>query len=256
MADPRSTSLRALRNLSRQYPSTLSATSAHARRRLHITGAYSAQPFNGSNKASLWASLTLADLKQECEKRALGSSGSKNELVERLSNHDMLQSRAFSIAMKRIDGPVFSSASARQFNTSRAKRTVNDSSTMDFVYMPNHSTFEGTNPNPTPRVPILPNAQSGYESSPIVEQAPMKPQIHTVHDMNSDVSVSAMSEVVDNHSISIDPFELTQTVEAARDAELKLKNASQDPEMGIIKEVWTGFLDDLLGPKSKPAAYH
>lgn len=30
-----------------------------------------------------------------------------DQLIERLSNHDLLQSRAFSIAMKRIDGNAF-----------------------------------------------------------------------------------------------------------------------------------------------------
>jgi hypothetical protein len=68
MSAPRS-SLRALRVLSQP-------TAPSARRCLHITGVQSAQPANTTDKA--------------------------------ISNHDMLQSRAFAIAMRRINGNAFS----------------------------------------------------------------------------------------------------------------------------------------------------
>lgn len=70
MTAPRSSSLRALRTLSQQ------PVAPSARRNLHITGVQSAQPANNGEKA--------------------------------LSNHDFLQSRAFSIAMRRINGSAFS----------------------------------------------------------------------------------------------------------------------------------------------------
>lgn len=70
MTAPRSSSLRALRTLSQQ------PVAPSARRSLHITGVQSAQPANNGEKA--------------------------------LSNHDVLQSRAFSIAMRRINGSAFS----------------------------------------------------------------------------------------------------------------------------------------------------
>lgn len=69
MAASRSSSLRALRTLSQQ------PVAPSARRSLHITGVQS-QPANAGEKA--------------------------------LSNHDVLQSRAFSIAMRRINGSAFS----------------------------------------------------------------------------------------------------------------------------------------------------
>lgn len=68
MSAPRS-SLRALRVLSQP-------TAPSARRCLHITGVQSAQPANTTDKA--------------------------------ISNHDVLQSRAFAIAMRRINGNAFS----------------------------------------------------------------------------------------------------------------------------------------------------
>lgn len=73
MAASRSTSLRALRTLSQQH-------SAPLRRSLHITGAQSAQPLNGADKATLYATRTLADLKTECQRRRLGTAGSKDEV--------------------------------------------------------------------------------------------------------------------------------------------------------------------------------
>lgn len=84
MAAPHSTSLRALRALSQQYTS---ATTLYCRRRLHITGAFSAQPVDGSDKTTLYASRTLADLKAECERRSLRTSGTKAEVC--LSNRSV-----------------------------------------------------------------------------------------------------------------------------------------------------------------------
>lgn len=82
MAAPRSTSLRALRALSQLH-------SAPLRRSLHITGAQSAQPANAADKTTLYATRTLADLKAECQKRRIGSAGSKDEVRSmRLNSSD------------------------------------------------------------------------------------------------------------------------------------------------------------------------
>lgn len=96
MAAPRS-SMRALRQIT-----------PASRRCLHITGANSAQPANVEDRASSYGARTESDLKAECQRRTLATSGTKSELVERLSNNDVLQSRAFSIAMRRINGSAFS----------------------------------------------------------------------------------------------------------------------------------------------------
>jgi len=77
MAAPRSTSLRALRALSQQHAT---APSSSFRRSLHITGAFSAQPANPADKTSLYAARSLADLKAECQRRSLRTTGSKNEV--------------------------------------------------------------------------------------------------------------------------------------------------------------------------------
>lgn len=78
MAAPRSTSLRALRAVSQHHTP---ATTHYCRRRLHITGAFSAQPVDGSDKAASYASRAEADLKNECKRRGLRTGGSKAEVT-------------------------------------------------------------------------------------------------------------------------------------------------------------------------------
>ncbi|KAH1652297.1 hypothetical protein KXX59_006401 [Aspergillus fumigatus] len=207
MAAPRSTSLRALRMLSQQH-----TTTPCVRRSLHITGANSAQPVNVTDKASFYATRTLADLKLECKKRSIASNGTQAELVERLSNHDFLQSRAFSIAMKRINGKASTDPSVRHFNTSRAAKAVGDSSTVDFAYFPSMEEIDVPPSRPDPRFPIL-----------------------------SDIYEAA----------DIDPFSLTETVGRSRLGEelQRQQSGSQAKEPGIVRELWSGFVEDLLGPK-------
>ncbi|KAN0085219.1 hypothetical protein V8E54_001686 [Elaphomyces granulatus] len=248
MAAPRSTSLRPLRALAQQYPSSPSLTNLPPRRCLHITGAFSAQVAPSLDKPPLYTSRTLADLKQECERRSLRTGGTKSELIDRLTNFDMLHSRASSIALRKIDGNPF--GSPRQFNTSRASKAVKDTSTVDFVYMPSPSEFEMSSAfSSQPRVPVISDMRHSSDSGaqPLL---PMKPQIYTVSEMASDISASPMSEVVDNHALEIDPFKLTETVGKSRHGESqRIAAASMQQQNGMIGQLWTGFLDDLLGPK-------
>ncbi|KAJ5193942.1 hypothetical protein N7491_001273 [Penicillium cf. griseofulvum] len=211
MAAPRSSSVRALRALSQQ------PVAPSARRNLHITGVQSAQPANTGEKA--------------------------------LSNHDVLQSRAFSIAMRRINGSAFSdSSSSRQFNTSRATKALNDSSTVDFVYMPSMAELDAAPLQRIIQVPVLPELPSiPWRQTPTAP--PMKPQIYTVAGTGADVPASAMSEVVDNHAIDLDPFSLTETVGRSRVGEEIQRRSNGTSEPGVIRELWAGFLDDVMGPK-------
>ncbi|OAL70697.1 hypothetical protein A7D00_5025 [Trichophyton violaceum] len=236
MAAPRSTSLKALRSLSQQPC-----------RSLHITGAYSAQVATGPDASTLYHSRTLADLRAECQKRNLGASGSKSELVDRLSNHDVLQSRAFSIAMRRIDRHAFGqqqSSSSRPFNTSRANRSPQDSSPVDLAYMP---TFmeSGSAIQSTPRIPTPPDSFTHYEMAP-ASASVMKPQIYTVSsDMGSN-GPSPMSEVVDNHALDFNPFNLTEAVSRSRDG-ARASASTQETVGGAVRDLWRGMLEDIKG---------
>ena len=76
MSATRSTSFRTIRAVSQKH-----ATVPSIRRGLHITGANSAQPVDLSiDRTSLFSSLGLADLKQECRKRWIAFDGSKPEV--------------------------------------------------------------------------------------------------------------------------------------------------------------------------------
>lgn len=80
----------------------------------------------------------------------------------------------------------------------------------------------------------------------------MKPQVHTVAGATGDVAASPMSEVVDNESVNIDPFSLTETVGRSRFGEMLARhNGSGSGEKGVIRELWGSMLDDLLGPKQQ-----
>jgi len=245
MATPRAASFRALNTLSQQ-----------SRRNLHITGANSNPAATSSlakDRHTVYFPQSVADLRAECRKRNLTSGGSKGELVERLTGHDMLQSRAFSIAMKNIDRRPLGARSpaettpSRHFNTSRALKAVGDSSTIDFAFLPvSYGSFDvDTSP---PRVPILPDNYSTTSNSHYTEPVPvMKPEIHTVAaDSTHTHGPSAMSEVTDNHAMEVDPFELTQTVKKAAG----LAVGGVEEGASTVKAVWSGFLDDLLGKKS------
>ncbi|PYH95162.1 hypothetical protein BO71DRAFT_211759 [Aspergillus ellipticus CBS 707.79] len=250
MAAPRSSSLRALRVLSQH-----SYTTPSIRRGLHITGAHSAQTANASDRASLYASRTLTDLKSECQKRALRSSGTQSELVERLSNHDFLQSRAFSIAMRRINGSSNAEKNqGRQFNTSRSMKAVNDSSTVDFAYMPSMAEIEGATARADPQIPVFSDIFTNYDATQ-PQESPMKPQVYTVFGGAGDVSASPMTEVVDNVSVDIDPYSLTETVGKSKFGE-ELKKQQNGGEPGVVRELWSGLLEDILGPKQQRAQKH
>ncbi|EAS33117.3 uncharacterized protein CIMG_04141 [Coccidioides immitis RS] len=257
MAAPRSTSLRALRLLSQQNssaPASTLASMAPFRRFLHITGAYSAQPASGPDVTSIYRARSVADLRAECERRNLRAGGSKAELVDRLANHDFLQTRAFSIAMKRIDGPAFGRSSERQFNTSRGSKAVNDSSPVDFVFMPRNLEAETAATSGFPRMPVPPDAYAHFEAAGASGTLPMKPQIYSIGGASSDGSEpSPMAEVVDNYALEINPYNLTETVNRSRLAASSLDAAkSQESAIGVkgmIKGLWNAMLDDALGPK-------
>lgn len=107
---------------------------------------------------------------------------------------------------------------------------------------------------PTPKVPVLPDLYSHHGRTSLSDP-PMRPQIYTVAGAGADVAASAMSEVVDNHAMDIDPFSLTEAVGRSRVGEelQRRTNGHKSVEPGVMRELWSGFLDDALGPKESPA---
>lgn len=138
--------------------------------------------------------------------------------------------------------------SGRQFNTSRAQKAVNDSSTVDFAYLPSLADIDPPAPRADLRIPVLPDAYNHHET-PQDTSSPMRPQVYTVSGEGAEVSVSPMTEVVDNLSVDIDPFSLTETVGKSRfEAELEQKQKTSG-EPGIVRELWSGMWEDIFNPK-------
>lgn len=143
------------------------------------------------------------------------------------------------------------SSPSRKINTSRSASTINDTSTVDFIYMPSMADLDVSPVHTHPKVPVLPDLYSHHPRTSLSDP-PMKPQIYTVAGEGADIAASAMSEVVDNVAVDIDPFSLTEAVGRSRVGEELSRgqnggNASREP--GVVRELWSGFLDDVLGPK-------
>ena len=118
--------------------------------------------------------------------------------------------------------------------------------------MPSIASLESQPAASTHHIPILGDGQQygSAESS----SAPMKPQIPAISETAPDMSVSPMSEVVDNYSLEIDPFRLTETVGRSRAGENEQRLAAGHRQKGIIGELFSGMVDDLLHPTSSSSS--
>jgi hypothetical protein len=174
MAAPRSVQFIALRNLSRGTQQV---------RNLHMTGpATYASTVLTKERPGSNLPHDIAGLRSECKRRKIDFSGNKQDvsihqsftspqynkanppqLISRLSADEITSSRAFSTAVEQSKRPTqpkteSTSNTVRHFNTSRTLKTVNDSSTVDFTYLPD---FDPDNTQASStlmmRVPITPD---------------------------------------------------------------------------------------------------
>ncbi|KAB2579081.1 DNA-binding SAP [Lasiodiplodia theobromae] len=246
MSASRASSLRALKFLSAHSRQVVRSRQV---RGLHMTGpATFPSPLLTAERPAVRLPKDIAGLRAECARRQLPTVGSKSELTERLTA-DSLQARGFSSAVetsKRPTADASASASAqpaRHFNTSRTLKSVNDSSTIDFAYLP-ESTAEAESFNV--RVPLLPDVNFNSPRAQTIEELespqPMRPEISTVSaDTTYFHAPSALSDVTDNSAIDFQGLASAATSAASR---------SVAQTESTIKRVWNGFLDDLLAPKA------
>jgi len=249
MAAPRSVQFIALRNLSR---------GTHQVRNLHMTGpATYASTVLTKERPGSNLPHDIAGLRSECKRRKIDFSGNKQDLISRLSADEITSSRAFSTAVEQSKRPTqpkteYTSNTVRHFNTSRTLKTVNDSSTIDFAYLPD---FDPDNSEASStlmmRVPITPDnfspARTGAHAPEVEEIVVMKPEI---------VSASPFSIVLpvadshDGHANGID-FHTTMT-----DFMMTTVAKPVEKQVGVMREVWNSMLDDVLGAKGgqKPAS--
>ncbi|MCJ1485758.1 hypothetical protein MMC06_005933 [Schaereria dolodes] len=142
----------------------------------------------------------------------------------------------------------------RQFNTTRSFKAVNDTSTIDFAYMPQF-TLEPISHPEIQRIPLLPDnyapARHGLAHQDAVEPV-IRPEIVTASADGTHLAPpSAMSEVTDNHALDLDPYDLARQVGRAANHAMIEKVEQGIKEAGVIKELWTGIFDDLLRGGSK-----
>ena len=108
------------------------------------------------------------------------------------------------------------------------------------------------------RAPLLPENSSAPPQVAETPETVVRPEIATVSANGTHIdNPSAMSEVTDNHAIEISPFNLTsQVTHAATAAASKVTGMSEArlKKEGVLQEVWSGFLDDVLGDKKMTKA--
>ena len=149
-------------------------------------------------------------------------------------------------------------------------KSIGDSSTIDFAYLP--KLFEDSwGPSPAAiRVPILPNVQSDHAEA-VLEQYPeldaaaggyqdteghqtlMKAQI-SHYGQETGSSASVMSDVHDGHhegELSIEM--LTTLTNTVGKSAKEFVDMVKDKDEETIRKIWSGFLDDLFGQKGKGA---
>ncbi len=138
------------------------------------------------------------------------------------------------------------------FRSSAPKQAAHDSSTIDFFFFPEVPEPPPRNPFAKLRVPLLPDnytpnrsPDSGHSLEELDEALP-RPEISIVASHPEDVIPATISEVVGNDGLDVDIMQLTGAFTKA--------SRKEDKEPGLFKELWSGFVDDILGPKGPKVA--
>lgn len=138
------------------------------------------------------------------------------------------------------------------FKSSAPKQAAHDSSTIDFFFFPDVPEPPPRNPFAKLRVPLLPDnytpdrsADSGH-SLEEPDAALSGPEISIVASHPEDVLPATISEVVGNDGLDVDITHLTGAFSKVL--------GKDDKEPGVFRELWSGFVDDILGPKGPKVA--
>ncbi|KAF2872566.1 hypothetical protein BDV95DRAFT_389759 [Massariosphaeria phaeospora] len=228
------------------------AASTKQTRSLHMTGPATFSSLLTSERPALNPPRDIEGLRVECQKRKLPTAGTRDELMNRLSAHELTSARSFSTLVRDLKRPVPAatdiSKPARHFNTSRSLKAVRDSSTIDFAYLPDYDPDAGS--APILRVPILPQTRPSEATKAVnaVANEPevVYPNILTVAADGTHIHApSTMADVSDNNAIDFQGM-------AARVANTISKPVGETASMA--GQIWGGLVDDVLGPKSQRQA--
>lgn len=214
-------------------------------RQLHLTGpaTFSSPIVSTSKQTTAGLPRDIAALQNEA--RNPSSFGSKNELVDHTSNISSFSTAAEEMKQQQ----------SRNYNTSRVLKAVNDSSTMDFTYLPMVES-ESEVSGPAITVPLLPQT---YTSRHVKQADPeivvIRPMIVTA---SADSNASAMSDVHDNSAVEIDFHGLADRLSSATAAFQRsvTRHRGNEVETGqsTLKQLWNGLLDDMLGARKGATA--
>ncbi|EKD16575.1 uncharacterized protein L3040_001317 [Drepanopeziza brunnea f. sp. 'multigermtubi'] len=211
---------------------------------------------DAQSRASRHLPRNIEDLRAECKKRSLNVVGNKNELVDRLTAHDIVGARSFNtgILHRPTPSPLRTIPLMQGFKTSAPKLDAHNTSTIDCFFFPALEPAPQTDSFHEIRVPLLPDnytpdrsALSGHTLEAFDGALP-RPEISIVAAHPENVAPAAMSEVVGNEALDVDIEQLTTSA-------FTKPMPRMNKEPGALGEIWDGFMDDILGPKNPSAAF-
>ncbi|KAK3722657.1 hypothetical protein LTR37_002227 [Vermiconidia calcicola] len=247
MAAPRATQFIALRNLSR---------TAQQVRNLSMTGpATYVSPVLTKERSVLNLPRDIAGLRAECKRRKIEASGSKQDLITRLNADELTHSRAFATAAtsNRPTASTTTPSTTRHFNTTRTLKAVNDTSTIDFAFLPQTSLQDAIEEIIT--VPIIPtnytNASNSNPTEDVVAPV-MKAEVST---MSADTVFLPMAEMSDGHAQNIDFHAMAEGVgDVVKRVDEVTLGMGVGERTGMMRRVLGDIADDLLGVAGKKKA--
>ena len=133
----------------------------------------------------------------------------------------------------------------RTFNTSRTLKQVNDSSTIDFAYMPSSSSSDPSSTD-TIRVPMISsstNSTSTFTINNSAEQDVHRPLITTVEGDASHIAMSSGLAETKHEGLG-------ELYEEMVPKEVKEVKVEQERERGVLATLFGGMLEDVLGRKA------
>ncbi|GAM82908.1 hypothetical protein ANO11243_008940 [Dothideomycetidae sp. 11243] len=144
--------------------------------------------------------------------------------------------------------------SDRHINTSRVLKANNDTSTIDFAFLPSYAAEASSSSSADLlRVPVIPATETTPHAMRFTdhpEPAVMKP---TIVAASPDSVVSAMADVHDNTAVHIDFLKVADSL-----GSVAVKVAEEEervlPQVSTIGSLWAGLVEDVMGAKKKTAA--
>lgn len=137
------------------------------------------------------------------------------------------------------------------FKSSAPMQAARDNSTIDFFFFPQIEPAPPANPFEKLRVPLLPdnyNPDRSPGSPNAMETFEARlPKDEVIMASNPEnIMPATMSEVIGNNELDFD----AKIGELSEGLSSKIKELK---EPGMLGELWSSMLDDLLGPKRKTA---